>query len=56
MEVLRFQCYQKHTLDLQSGDSFEFALRLCGHANIWRECSKFVIDKEAGMLQFPAKV
>lgn len=41
---------------MQSGDSFEFALRLCGHASIWQECSKFVMDKEAGILQFPAKV
>ncbi len=41
---------------MQTGDSFEFALRLCGHASIWEACSKFVVDKEAGILQFPVKV
>ena len=46
----------QRTLLLQSGDSFEFALRLCGHANIWQACSKFVVDREAGILQIPAKV
>ncbi|DBA92223.1 hypothetical protein WJX77_001787 [Trebouxia sp. C0004] len=40
----------------QTGDSFEFALRLCGHASIWEACSKFVVDNEAGILQLPAKV
>ncbi|DBA68488.1 TPA: Cilia- and flagella-associated protein 74 [Trebouxia sp. C0005] len=40
----------------QTGDSFEFALRLCGHASIWESCSKFQVDKEAGILQFPVKV
>ena len=50
------QPYSKRILAAQSGDSFEFALRLCGHAKIWRECSKFVVDKEAGILQFPAEV
>lgn len=43
-------------LFVQTGDSFEFALRLCGHASIWEACSKFVVDKEAGILQFPVKV
>ena len=43
-------------LVVQTGDSFEFALRLCGHATIWEACTKFVVDKEAGMLQFPVKV
>ncbi len=43
-------------LCVQTGDSFEFALRLCGHASIWEACSKFVVDEEAGILQFPVKV
>ncbi|DBA95272.1 TPA: Cilia- and flagella-associated protein 74 [Trebouxia sp. C0006] len=40
----------------QTGDSFEFALKLCGHASIWETCSNFVVDKEAGILHFPVKV
>ncbi len=43
-------------LFVQTGDSFEFALRICGHASIWEACSKFLVDKEAGILQFPVKV
>ena len=43
-------------LFVQTGDSFEFALRLCGHASIWETCSNFVVDKEAGILHFPVKV
>ncbi len=43
-------------LYMQTGDSFDFALRLCAHASIWEACTKFVVDKEAGILQFPVKV
>lgn len=54
-------CLQLNTLltcvsMLQSGDSFEFALRLCGQGPIWQDCAKYVIDEEQGLLQFPAKV
>lgn len=41
---------------MQSGDSFEFALRLCGQRSIWEECSRYVTDREQGILQLPAKV
>lgn len=41
---------------MQSGDSFEFALRLCGQGAIWQDCAKYVVDREQGLLQFPAKV
>lgn len=41
---------------MQTGDSFEFALRLCGQGNIWQECAKYVVDRDQGLLQFPVKV
>lgn len=43
-------------LYMQTGDSFDFALILCAHASIWEACTKFVVDKEAGILHFPVKV
>lgn len=41
---------------MQTGDSFEFALRLCGQGSIWQECAKYVVDRDQGLLQFPVKV